>query len=241
MPKVPLTGEQVIVDRIEKYLARETGIIVFLVGPPGSGKSYSALRLATRIDPLFGIANVCFTVEEYLSVINRGTTVGEAVVLDEAGVMGPSRKWQSASNIALALTAESVRHRGLLTLVTVPSASMVDAIVRKLAVMLLTCQGVDHRKQAVRVRPYTLTTDEFTGQEYRHFITVWRAGMDRPVALEQAMVYRPPAELVDAYMAKRKAHMDELYRAMESDLSGDPDPDPVPKGPRKRDTEGRFV
>src|SRR6266540_1259572 len=111
------TGEEVIILRIKKYLNRETGIIVFLVGPPGSGKSFSAIRIATLIDPGFGIENICFTVPDYIAILNRGTRVGQAILLDEAGVMGPARKWQSQSNISLALTAESVRHRGLLTLV----------------------------------------------------------------------------------------------------------------------------
>src|SRR5438309_9370928 len=107
-PDLELHGERIICGILRRRLAQETGTIVIFVGAPGSGKSFSALRLATQLDTTFTADRVVFDVKSYLEILARGTAPGQVVLLDEAGVSAPSRKWQSATNQALALTVETV-------------------------------------------------------------------------------------------------------------------------------------
>ncbi|EQD60470.1 hypothetical protein B2A_03672, partial [mine drainage metagenome] len=41
-------------------------LIALFIGDTGSGKSYSAIRLAERVDPNFSVARIVFTVKEFL-------------------------------------------------------------------------------------------------------------------------------------------------------------------------------
>ena len=228
-PALQRLGGKAVCGLLRRRLKKGIGTIVLLVGMPGSGKSFSALWIASEIDSSFNASRVVFDVRDYIGYLAAGTTPGQAVLLDEAGVLAPARKWQSEGNIALMLTVESVRHRGLLTLITVPDVSMVDNTVRKLAYMVIQCRRVDDKAEEVVARPYEIQLNHFTGVTYRknpwtliggkideHGVVV-RPG--QPVKWSSVRLGRPPLALETEYQAKRKAAMDALYKSLSDSLT----------------------
>ena len=241
-PDLERRGGRIIVSFLRHRLTRDTGTIVILVGSPGTGKSFSALEIARELDPSFGIDRVVFDVRDYLRFLSGGTSSGQAVLLDEAGVSAPSRRWRSEKNIALSLTVESVRHRGLLTLVTVPDATMVDVNVRKLAFLMLNCRKVDRVRKEVIARPYIIKTNFVDGTVYMSNpvtrILIDPAHPERggeAVKWRTVRFGRPPLDLETAYLAKRAAYMDSMYKTLADSLSDDTEPKkPEPKKDMRR-------
>ena len=59
---------QYIRDRVEK---RNKNFVMLFVGATGSGKSYSALRLAEMLDKTFDIERVKFKAKDFMNCINE--------------------------------------------------------------------------------------------------------------------------------------------------------------------------
>lgn len=216
-PGLQRMGARVVLRILQKRLLTETGTIILLVGKPGSGKSFSALWIASKIDPSFDASRIVFNVRDYLRLLNAGTAPGQAILLDEAGVMAPSRRWQSQENVALSLTVESVRHRGLLTLITVPDQSMVDVTVRKLTHLVIDCRAVDRISSEVVARPYLIRVDPMTGLAWRK--NPWGIiGQRHRFKVSSMRLGRPPDALEAAYLSKRKAAMQAVYERLAESL-----------------------
>jgi len=105
--------------------------LMVIVGDPGSGKSYSALSLAERIDPTFNVDRVVFKPEEFLDVLDKCSR-GNVVIFDEAGVGIPSREWQTIQNKLLSYVLQTFRYKNLCVIFTTPNMSYIDKQVRLL-------------------------------------------------------------------------------------------------------------
>lgn len=100
--------------------------MLVVVGPTGSGKSYSAIALAMMIDPDFDISRVCFRAEEFLKAASRDLDPGSVIVFDEAGIDVSSREWYTVRNKAINQTVETFRRDNLVCIWTTPVLSNID-------------------------------------------------------------------------------------------------------------------
>ena len=107
------------------------GWIQVITGMPGSGKSWTALTIAEKMDPKFDINAVGFTPKQYLDVL-EDTKIGNFVVWDECGIALPARKWYSLSNILVTEVLQTMRHKRLGLILVVPDLSFIDVQARKL-------------------------------------------------------------------------------------------------------------
>ena len=126
-----------IVEYIKNRIFKKNkNFLCAFVGPTGSGKSYSALRLAEVLDPNFDVIhNVVFTASGFLSFINRGNfKKGEIVIFDEAGGNEgiSSRNWQQFYNKAFNSIAQTFRKYQLIVLFTTPNITYIDKGTRML-------------------------------------------------------------------------------------------------------------
>ena len=79
-------------DRINEKNEHFMGCVV---GREGSGKSYTAVKIANMIDPSFNADRVIFDVTELLKTLRDGDhEPGQFYVLDESGVQFGVRTWQ---------------------------------------------------------------------------------------------------------------------------------------------------
>ncbi len=91
---------QYIKDRIHN---KNKNFVIIFVGATGSGKSYSALRLAQLLDPTFDIDRVCFKAKDFMNKINElvdsnEKVSGKVVMWDEFGVEHNARDFMTISN-----------------------------------------------------------------------------------------------------------------------------------------------
>lgn len=112
-------------DRVNKKNEHFMGCIV---GGEGSGKSWTAIRIANEIDPSFHSGRVIFDVIELLKILRSGDhEPGNFYVLDEAGVQMGSRTWQDRSQILANQALQLIRDHNLGLIFTVPRMSEMDS------------------------------------------------------------------------------------------------------------------
>ena len=73
-PKNLLTGY------IKQRIKRNKNFLACITGPTGSGKTYSALRLAERLDSEFDASRIVFTPQEFIDLLNSGTLKKGSVI-----------------------------------------------------------------------------------------------------------------------------------------------------------------
>ena len=123
---------------VRKRISRNQDLLCLVVGPRGSGKSYSALELAHSFDGTFTVDRVFFSVADFVDLLVNGNLQrGQAVILDDAGLFMNSRSWREIGNQLMSIVSQSFRYRGLLTFITVPQADFIDRQSRNMANLLM--------------------------------------------------------------------------------------------------------
>lgn len=106
------------------YMDKGNYVIAF-TGHPNSGKSYGALDLALTVDPTFTEERICFTIDEFydnlLKLDKEGNKVGKALILDEAGVAGNSKKAMHSGQVGFGEILKMMRFKRNLFIITTPS------------------------------------------------------------------------------------------------------------------------
>lgn len=116
-------------ERVE----RDQNFILFIVGSPGTGKSFTALSLGMDIDPSFNIDRVTFSTRDFLRVIaSEKPDLGKVVVYDESGVGIARREWYSREHKAINNVIQTFRKDNWVAIFTTPSMSFVDKNVKAL-------------------------------------------------------------------------------------------------------------
>jgi hypothetical protein len=112
-------------DRLNK---RNEHFMMAIVGREGSGKSYTAIRIADAIDPRFDAQNVLFEVDELLRRLRDGDfEQGDMLVLDEAGVSFGKRTWQDRSQVLANQALQLIRSHNIGIITTLPRATELDS------------------------------------------------------------------------------------------------------------------
>src|SRR3989449_4182282 len=210
----------------ERTVNRNLNAIVALIGATGSGKSYSAMRLGLLIDPSFGIDRIVFTKDAFLDLVSQGLPKGTVIMWDEAGLGLPAREWQSVMNRAVGYILQTFRYKNYVLLLTVPSQMMLDSQARALFHILLECQGVQIGPDAVLTKPF-LVSHGRDGKPYEKYpVLLFDNG---PMQVRGILFGRPAPALVDAYEAKRRAHLDSYYRSLRDQWRGAAAHDGIPE------------
>lgn len=126
--------------------------LVACCGQPGSGKSYSLLKLMEDIYLAqyrkVPTKNIVFTVKGLLERLNSGELKrGDVVLFDELGVAANARKWMSDTNMALNYLVQTFRYLNLTVLFSCPSFDYIDIAVRKMFHGLIETQHIDYEKK----------------------------------------------------------------------------------------------
>jgi len=100
-----------------------------IVGEEGSGKSWTAIRIASEIDPTFDSSErVIFDAVDLLKILRDGDhEPGNVYVLDEAGVQLGRRTWQQRGQILMNQALQIIRDENLGLIFTLPRLSELDS------------------------------------------------------------------------------------------------------------------
>ena len=112
-------------DRINR---KNKHFMLCIVGEEGSGKSHTAIRIASECDPSFNSDRVMFEVGGLLRVLKDGDhEPGNFYVLDEAGVQLGRRTWQERSQVLANQALQLIRDHNLGLIFTLPRLGELDS------------------------------------------------------------------------------------------------------------------
>lgn len=191
-----------------------------LVGPEGSGKSQTAIKIGNAVDPSFTTEKrVIFDIVDLLKILKNGEhEPGQVYVLDEAGVQLGNRTWQERGQILVNQVLQIIRDENLGLIFTLPRLGELDS----------QAQG---RLQAFLEITDTLKPHEAGEGQTPHVEAKWK-WMDPDRSDETGTIYKkyprrrisgqmhritrvaftpPPEELVEPYEAAKDEFQDRFY------------------------------
>ncbi len=206
-----------------RVMIQNLNALLCFTGNPGSGKSYSAIRLAELVAEKNGVEfsdiHICFTPKEFIRLVNSGKLKkGSIIILDEAGVAINSRKWQSAINLMMNYIVQTFRHRNYVVIMCVPYFDFIDSAIRKMFHMLFEMIRIDFKKCVSWSRPKIIQINQRNGKSYFKWLRYKFSGL-QPMALDMAGFRLPSKELLIKYEAKKREYTTNLNKGLEQDLN----------------------
>jgi nicotinamide riboside kinase len=225
----PLTSDKVEAQVLRQEVwhrinSRNQHYMAALVGPEGSGKSWTALKIAELIDPTFGPDRVMFDPHTFMEQLtawkDAGETRGKMIVVDEAGVGIGSRSWYDKDQIQLNKVLQVIRSENMGMLFTLPRLSELDSQTRGRLRAMIEMDGMTPGLYAdVKYLRWFPARDE-RSKIYRKYPIIGDGANMRKV---RRLRFGPPSEgLIDGYEARKDTFQAELY-AETTDQIGDED------------------
>ena len=213
-------------DRLNRRNEHFMGAIV---GEEGSGKSYTAIRIASEIDRSFSHERVLFDVEDLLRILkNDEHEPGNAYVLDEAGVAFGNRTWQERGQILANQALQLIRNHNLALIFTLPRLGELDSQTQGRLQSFFEIIDKEPNEYVIGKWKYLDPdrTDE-TGKIYKKFPRVFRDGHRVRVT---SLKFAPPDEsLVEPYEEAKQEFQDRVYERTIDELSEDEASNSEPK------------
>lgn len=202
----------------KRLLKRNKNWLCIVCGETGSGKSYIALGLGELIaKERFGIDNVVFTAEQFLSLLNsKKLKGGDVVVWDEAGVGLSSQEWYSLSNKLINYVLQTFRYENLAVIFTTPSFDFIDSKTRKLFHVYIETIGINHTKKLCFAKCLNIQYNARTGTPYFKYSRVLEDG--RSMRVVRNIFHLPSAGLISAYEHKKQCFAKTLKMDVELEL-----------------------
>jgi hypothetical protein len=166
--------------RRNRLTRRNKNWLCIEVGGTGDGKSWSAGRQCSFIDPQFinnireyGIHSVVAfgKAQDYLKMVDQGIEDhilkrGSMCMFDEAGVGVPARDWYKNQNKDFSYVAQTFRSLNIGTIFTTPDISFIDSQPRKLFHDYQEARGVDMVRKLTLVKPMIMQNNPKMGKIY---------------------------------------------------------------------------
>jgi len=114
--------------RWQRLNIRDEHWMCCVVGEEGSGKSYSALKIAKMVDPSFDETQAFFDPGKLLEVLEEDKYQrGDVFVVDEAGVGLGNRTWHDEAQVATNQALQLIRDHNIAVIFTLPRLSELDS------------------------------------------------------------------------------------------------------------------
>jgi len=211
-------------NRLNRQNEHFMGVIV---GQEGSGKSYSALKMASAIDPTFDPQQrVIFEVDQLLEVLRDGDhEAGQFWVLDEAGVQFGIRTWQDRGQILANQALQLIRNENLGLIFTLPRLGELDSQAQgRLQAFVEMQDKEDGEYVTAKWKWMEPDRADDTGTIYKKYP---RRRINGELRRVTRVAFAPPADSVAEPYEERKAEFQqEFYEKTIQELRGeDPDAD----------------
>ena len=200
-----------------------------IVGPEGSGKSWTSLKIAELIDPSFDADRVMFDPHSFMEQLtewkDQGETRGKMIVVDEAGVGIGSRSWYDKDQIQLNKVLQVIRSENMGMIFTLPRLSELDSQTRgRLRAMIKMDNMKPGQYADVRYLRWQPARDE-RSKVYRKY-PILRNGASRKKI--RRLRFGPPSqELVKAYESRKDTFQEQLYEDTTEQIGEDQEDNPI--------------
>lgn len=207
-------------DRVNERNMHFMGAIV---GQEGSGKSHTAIKIASLVDPSFSAERVIFDVGELLRVLKDGDhEPGNFYVLDEAGVQLGNRTWQDRGQVLANQALQLVRNHNLGLLFTLPRLGELDSQAQgRLQSVLELTDKVDGEYVELKWKFLDPDRMDETGKIYKKYP---RRRVDgRTLVIERFKFTPPDPQLTKPYEERKASFQEEFYNEAIQELSDNED------------------
>lgn len=197
---------------------KNKNFFMIVVGSTGSGKSYTALRLAELLDPSFNIDRCCFKALEFMKKIKELQNLsekeqekirGKVVLWDEIGTQHNAREFMTISNRAINFFFQTSRYLNLIIIMTVPLLSFIDSATRKLSHCIAETTGINSRTKMVSLKVKMLQVNVMSGKEFFKYLRYRKN--NKTYSLRKIKVGLPSEKNRVPYEKRKKEFGDWLY------------------------------
>jgi ABC-type dipeptide/oligopeptide/nickel transport system ATPase component len=212
--------KNMIVQRIkDRLLKQNKNVLIMIVGSTGSGKSYSAIKLAQTINPNFDVkVHLVFSGRDFIKLLNSGTLKrGDVICWDEAGVGIGARNWSTDENKKAVEVLQTFRHLNLCVIFTCPDVRFVDINVRRLYHWLFETVSIDYKNNLCKLKPLTIQVNYRFGKEYYKYPRT-RDRNGRIIKITSLEVSRIDKDTERKYEDMKNKFTEELNLAFEKHL-----------------------
>lgn len=193
--------------------------LVAVVGPTGSGKTWSAISICEIMEKMdgvpFTIDHIVFSLTELMELINSGTLKkGSKIVFDEPQVSISAKEFLSEANKIFNYLLSTFRHRNFSLFFCTPFETLLDKSSRKLFHMRIQVVGVNSNKNTCRVLPYFLEHSEHKDRTYRKSLSVIQKNPIKKGYKVSRVGYwdipKPSNDIIELYEKKKREFTDNL-------------------------------
>lgn len=208
-------------DRVNESNEHFMGCVV---GREGSGKSYTAIKIANMVDPSFNADRVIFDVTELLRALRDGDhEPGQFYVLDESGVQFGNRTWQDRGQVLANQALQLIRSHNLGLIFTLPRLSELDSQAEgRLQALLEVVDKVPDEYVKVKWKWMDPDRTDRGGEIYRKYPRRRQNGYVRKI---KRNTFAPPecTELIEQYEQEKAQFQEAMYDRTIMELEGDED------------------
>ena len=201
-----------LVPWIKRRIGENRNANMVFVGDTGSGKSYSSISLAEKIDPKFTTDRIVFTTVDFLKLVNSNLPPGSVIIYDDAGLGIPAREWQNLSAKIFGKLFQGFRYKNLITMITVPNMSFIERQSRML--MHLYFEATDTQGIMKPFRPFfPIRGDDRLGFRYP---TIERGS--REIRIKTTVFSLPSSKIVADYERKKTEYMERTNKEFQDEM-----------------------
>lgn len=222
----------VIVNNCFNRYKKGLGTNIFVIGMPGTGKSSCCMRLGELIinkkNENTDDENEMFITDSLIEFVEAviKSNIGDVIVVEEAGVLFPSRRAMSRSNVNVGKMFDTVRKKQLILISNAPILGSIDGHMRALGHILIETIKILKKEKVVISKPLRLQTNPKSGKTYFHRFQ--RNGRE----VNLVFTFKPNSDVWKAYELKKDKFMGELYQQLLEDTKDEKDK--IDRARRKR-------
>lgn len=198
---------------IKHRIKKNKNFMGVFIGQTGSGKSYSMMGLADKLqEGGINMNNLFLKASSFLErLVTNQLSKGDVLCWDETGVDLNSKQWQSKTNRMVNTIMQVFRKENLIVLFTLPYFSFLDSDARKLVHAVFETMGIDYNTKEVIIKPKLVQVNQDTGKMYKKYLRVKVPGKGL-IPIKKIRLGLVDAEKLKLYEQKKDEFSRKLYQ-----------------------------
>lgn len=199
------------IDKVRRIVNALNGSAsISITGAPGSGKSYTAIKLCQMLDENWTVENgIFFDIGSWVKYINESNPPpGTAFLWDEIGVLASSRSWMTDINKNIGYIMQTLRHKNYVVIKTTPHWFFQDIQLRKLDTIMIQMVNIDRNENVARIKWFFLEWSDYREEPYKKYPLV--KTNNKLVKLIRLRIPKPDAKTIHAYEKKKAVFTSEV-------------------------------
>lgn len=190
--------------------------LVMAAGLPGSGKTSTCFRIGELLSEailgknIITSENIIDNLVDLVRFVRKASPENLCIaIIEEVGVLFPSRRAMSGINVDLAKILDTCRKKQVILLANAPIWPSIDSHMRAMGNVYIQTLKIYRTTKVVVSKMYRLQTDPRTGKTYTHYFQ--RSGRD----VLRMYTKMPNTGEWNKYENKKDSFMDDVYERIE--------------------------